>query len=544
MSRQGIHRAFRRRIAVVAAACLGLLAIVPAGAAADEIEWMYDPEAVVEIPLGDISVAELDELELAPNDEVHGSFELRVDGVRKGPLLTDVGIRLKGGFGSGRPVKTGKAGFKVRFDKFDGPQFFGIKRLTLNNMVQDPSMVHETMTYELFRALGLPAPRTGYAFIRVNGEPYGVYLNIETYDEVMLPRLFATTQHLFEADAAGVDVRTGEADTFEVDEGDEADLSDLEALIAAANAVGDWSDGMAAVADLGEMTRMWAAERYAGHWDGYAGRYEDPLPEGPFRPNNYYLHSLETGVFEMLPWGTDQTWDVPLEFDEEAGGLLFNNCFADASCKALYETQLGDVAATVPGLELDQVAVCTAELLAPWQAQEDPQRAEYDAAEIAEGVEDARSFIALRLTELAAYLGVPPPSDVPDGTDPCLRPEPEKPFRTFPIAMPPPEGPPAATAKFGKLRRKGAVVLTNLHVTGSAIATQRVFTHIDGKRRGLCTDQAERADAGRLIVRCRLPEWALKRLADGPLELKARVGFFPQVGTARTAIRRLTAPRR
>jgi CotH kinase protein len=544
MSGQGIHRAFRRRIALVGVACLGLLAIVPASSAADEIEWMYDPGAVVEIRLGDISGAELDALELEPDEYVHGSFELRVDGERKGPLLADVGIRLKGGFGSARPVKTRKSGFKVRFDEFDGPQFFGIKRLTLNNMVQDPSMVHETMTYELFRALGVPAPRTGYAFIRVNGAPYGVYLNIETYDEVMLPRLFATTRHLYEADAAGVDVRSGEEGTFEVDEGDD-DLSDLEALIAAANdTVGDWSDGVEAVADLDEMTRMWAVERYAGHWDGYAGRYEDPLPEGPFRPNNYYLHSLEGGVFAMLPWGTDQTWDVPLEFDEEAGGLLFNNCFADASCRELYEAQLEEVAAVIPGLELDQVAVCTAELLAPWQAQENQSRAEYHAAQIAEGVEDTRSFMALRLAELADYLGVEPPADVPDGTDPCLRPDPEKPIQVHPIAMPPPEAPPATTAKIGKLRRKGPVVLTNLHVTGSAIATLRVFTRIDGKRRGLCADRAERVGAGRLIVRCRLPEWGLKRLVDGPLELKARVGFFPQVGTSRTTIRGLTAPRR
>jgi hypothetical protein len=95
------------RIAIALACLAGLLAI-PATAAADEIEWMYDPDAVVEIHLGGLSEAELDELEVEPTEEVHGSFELKVDGVRKGPLLTDVGIRLKGGVGSSRPVKTGK----------------------------------------------------------------------------------------------------------------------------------------------------------------------------------------------------------------------------------------------------------------------------------------------------------------------------------------------------------------------------------------------------------------------------------------------------
>ena len=89
---------------------------------------------------------------------------------------------------------------------------------------------------------------------------------------------------------------------------------------------------------------MWAVERYVGHWDGYAGT------AAPFRPNNYYLHSLDDGVFAMLPWGTDQTSERvrEVEFDEPAGGLLFNSCLDDISCEALYEEGLLGVANEVP----------------------------------------------------------------------------------------------------------------------------------------------------------------------------------------------------
>jgi CotH kinase protein len=535
-----------RPLATTLGLCLLLLAF-PAGAAADEIEWMYNPAAVVEMNFGDISEAELDELEAEPDEEVHGSFELKVDGVRKGPLLTDVGIRLKGGVGSSRPVKSGKSGFKVRFDKFvKGQLFFGIKRLTLNNMVQDPSMVHETMVYELFHGLGVPAPRTGYAFIRVNGEPYGVYLNIETYDEVMLPRLFPSTQHLFEADAAGVDVRPGEAGTFEVDEGPEGDLSDLEALIVAANdTVGDWSEGVEAVADLDEMTRMWAVERYAGNWDGYAGQYEDPLPSGPFRPNNYYLHSLDDGVFAMLPWGTDQTWGVPLEFDEPAGGLLFNNCLADASCKALYEGQLAGVGAAVSGRGLDQVAVCTAKLLAPWQAQEDPSRAEYDAAQIEKGVENTRTFLALRAAELADFLGDEPPSGVPDGTDPCLKPDPEKP--TVPTS--PQVKEPAPIIDIGpKLRIsptkvRGNLISTRIKAPAAGEVMLWVTAPLEGRRVPVCSMRRSILGPREVVARCRLTKAAREARADGPLRLLVRVGFIPEVGESRIVRRALTAPK-
>ena len=121
-----------------------------------------------------------------------------------GPLA--IGARLKGS-ASFRPL-SGKAAFKLKFaHSVKGQRFLGLKTLTLNNMVQDPSMVHEVLAYEAFRAVGIPAPRTGYAYLRVNGADYGVYLNVETPDNVFLPRWFASTGHLYEGEA--VDLAPG-----------------------------------------------------------------------------------------------------------------------------------------------------------------------------------------------------------------------------------------------------------------------------------------------------------------------------------------------
>jgi hypothetical protein len=245
----------------------------------------------------------------------------------------------------------------------------------------------------------------------------------------------------------------------------------------------------------------------------------------------------------MMPWGTDQTWERDdIEFDEPAGGLMFNKCLADESCKQLYLEGLTDVYCVAPGLDLSGRTAQTAAMLAPYQDREDPAKREATEEEIADGVEFVEGMATLRLEQLEDYLtaeGV-----LGTGVDPCPQPPPQPEKPTVSVAVPPPQPPPATTAKIGKLRKKGAVVLTNLHVTGSAKASQHVFTHIEGKRRGICAGQAERTGAGRLIVRCRLPEWALERLADAQLRLKAQIGFQPEVGTPRTAIRRLTAPRR
>jgi hypothetical protein len=518
-----------RRIATALVACLGLLSL-PAAGMADEIKWMYDLDAVVEIHLGGLSEAELDELEGKPSDEVHGTFELTVDGVQKGPLLTDVGIRLKGGVGSGRPVKTGKSGFKVRFDEFvDDQLFYGIRRLTLNNMIQDASMVHESLTYELFHTLGQPASRSGYAFVTVNGEDYGLFLNLETLDEISLPQWFGedNTQHLYEADKAKTDVVPGSV--FEVDEGDDEDISDLEALIAAVEEEeGDWSDNLSPFADLEQMTAHWAVERYVSHWDGYAG------VAGELRPNNYYLHSDAAGVFQMMPWGTDQTWDFNMSFDEPAGGVLFNECLMDSSCRQLFLEGLTDLHCVAADLDLDGQAAQLAAMLAPYQEREDPLKRESSEAEIAEEVENFEKLARSRPEELAAYLaeqGV-----LGAGADPCAPPpDPKKPSE--PVLDPPP-------LRFGPSKLRGNVVTTSVEVPGAGLVAQLATARVDGRRVSVCTASAKASAAGRMILRCRLSKPARKARRDGPLRLRVRASFVSAAGESRFSRRAFTAPKR
>lgn len=522
------------RIAIALAACLGLLAL-PAVAAADEAEPLFDPTAVAEIDFV-LPPASLQKLEEEPEtDEYqHAEITAKVAGVTHS--LADVGFRLKGGHGSFRELD-GKAAFKVKFNQFvKGQKLLGLKKMTLNNMVQDASMVHETLSYELFRDLGLPASRTGYAFVRVNGVAYGVYLDLETYDDVMLPRLFASTQHLYEADAPGVDVRPGEAGTFEVDEGDDADLSDLEALIEAVNeGEGDWSDNVSPVADLTEMTRAWAVERYVAHWDGYAGT------AGAFRPNNYYLHSDEAGVFQTLPWGTDQTWEPvkEVEFDEPAGGLMFNECIADASCRQLYLAGLSEVRCAALDAGAATQAAQLGAMLAPYQDDEDEDRRESSPGEIAEELEEVEAFATVRPEQLEDFLV--DEGFFGAGPDPCAGPEPQP----TPVVTGgnPPQLRVTSTAQIRRSRVKGAFVITPVDVTGSILLKQRVRTRVDGKVRRVCGDRLLSTAPGRSLLRCRLPGWALDRLADRPLRLAVAVETTSQLDR-RIAIRGITVPRR
>ena len=196
------------------AAVAALLLLGPGAARAaepDPAAWMYEPNNVVAIDLT-LPQVSVEALEAVPptSEYQEAIFSLaETDGTPGGiaefsaPLT--IGIRIKGKAGSFRPLPQ-KSAFKIKFNSFVGGQkFLGLKKMTLNNMVQDPSMLHETLSYEAFRALGVQGSRTGYAFVRLNGEPLGVYLNVEDLDDVGLEKRFGEfddPQHIYEANTA------------------------------------------------------------------------------------------------------------------------------------------------------------------------------------------------------------------------------------------------------------------------------------------------------------------------------------------------------
>ena len=324
------------------------------------------------------------------------------------PSPMKVEVRLKGD-ASFEPL-TGKAAFKLKFKKTE--RFLGLRKMTLNNMHEDASMIHETLAYASFRANGVPAPRTSFAYVYVNGEDFGLELNIETVDADLLEKRFGSfdseTQHLYEGED-GTDVIPGDAPEFEVDEGEEGNIADLEALIEAVNSEGPepWSTRVAPFADLGEMTAEWAVEKYIGHWDGYAGQ---PGQNG-HQPNNYYLASLPGGEFRMLPWGTDETFQQNRHIPFEGrAGVLFNFCMEDPACATTYWKSLDAAVTAIEGLDLDAMAARLADLQAPWQQiEKGNDRHRWDIEHIEDGVAETRDFLTSRTQEARDWLALNDP---------------------------------------------------------------------------------------------------------------------------------------
>jgi hypothetical protein len=268
-------------------------------------EQMFDPAVLHEIGI------ELDDEDLAlldPPTDDRVPVRLTVDGI----TLDDAGLRLKRGFGQFQGLD-GKPGFSIETDEFvDGATVFDVDRFTLGNALWDQSFMNEQLVYGLYRAAGVPSPRVALARVTVNGEPFGLYVMRETYDERLLAQHFVDpTGNLYESTGAhdapdmGLELRTNER---------RADTSDLAAVVEVAAAPdGDDRAALEQLVDVDQLLTYWAVEAVTGHHDGYAYDVSDPglfpgavnPPNNPY-PNNFYLyHDPTTDRFVLLPHGAD-----------------------------------------------------------------------------------------------------------------------------------------------------------------------------------------------------------------------------------------------
>ncbi|WP_420609570.1 CotH kinase family protein [Candidatus Poriferisodalis sp.] len=224
-----------------------------------------------------------------------------------GQTHADVGVRKKGFVGS---QSSTKPSLKLRFDKYVDGQSLpgGMNRMTLNNSVQDPSMVNTCLSYRVFAAAGNPAPRCNFATVSVNGTDLGLYVHVEEFKAPFLSHHFENADgNLYEGTVS--DFTLEFRGTFEKKTNEDADdWSDIDAVVAA---LSDPSDAgltaLGSIVDLDRFLSFWATEVLVGHWDGYAGDR-----------NNYWFYRVPDGRFVFLPWGTDGTFhlsDDPNPFD-------------------------------------------------------------------------------------------------------------------------------------------------------------------------------------------------------------------------------------
>jgi hypothetical protein len=368
---------------------------------------LYDPERLPRFDI-DLPADSVSALGQAPDVYVRGTLRYGDE------MVSDIGVRIKGE-GSLRTLQE-KAAFKLKFDEFVSKQsFHGLRRMTFNNMVEDPSFLAERLAFHFFRELGLPAPRCNSALIYVNGEFFGLYANVETEDKTFLRRWFESDAgNLYEE--GQVDFDPGNENAFDLETNEEKnDRSDLTALIAAvADAEpASFVEDVGAQLDMEHFLAFTAAEAAVNQWDMYGYTV--------FYPNNFRLYRDPTRQkFVMLPWGMDMSMkpyrdsgkphimvlELARQYDRQDGmitaGRMLRGCLTSPPCKAAYVKVVEATATRYETAGLEALAKKYYEQVKS-QIAADP-RQEYSSAQIQTGYESLLRTIRERPAALRASL--------------------------------------------------------------------------------------------------------------------------------------------
>lgn len=330
-----------------------------------------------------------------------------VDGER----VDGIGVRLRGKIGSFREL-SGKPKFKLDLTEFRADQrLHGLKTLLLNNAVVDCSYLREPIGYQVFRDAGLPASRTSFAHVELNGETYGLYVIIEAPDSELLERTHVDDdegnlydgKYIYDWNTGGytlLDFASGVDGLYALEEGEDVGNADIAAVSAALSAA-PYGAGYAAALDpyldWDQWHRAWAVEQWIGHLDGYQMNKNNYRVY--FRPSDGRMEYLPTdfdyGFLTDGGWGV--WWTAPI-------GNLANRCMVDVDCRDAQVAAVGEVLATVdPAALVSKLDAMRA--LIHDEATDDPRR-ECGTGDIAATQDYLESWIMGREATMRATWGI------------------------------------------------------------------------------------------------------------------------------------------
>ncbi len=237
----------------------------------------------------------MESLRKDPREFVHATL------TEQGLVFDDVAIHLKGSIGSFREVDD-KPDLTLDFNRFNTRQkFHSLRRIHLNNSVEDPSYCNEMLGSELFRAAGIPAPRVAHAVVTLNGRRLGLYVLKEGFTEDFLGCYYKTIGGNLYEPADGHDVNQHlKRNSIVAPRQDRAALESLADATLETDLAKRWPR-LEKTLEVDQFVDFMAMEVMVGHRDGYC-----------LARNNYRVYeNVESGKIVFFPHGMDQLFGHP-----------------------------------------------------------------------------------------------------------------------------------------------------------------------------------------------------------------------------------------
>ena len=139
-----------------------------------------------------------------------------------GEAYKNVGIRGKGNtsLSTVSSMDSDRYSFKVEFDHYDNSiTYHGLDKLSLNNLIQDTTMMKDYLTYTMMNEFGAAAPLCSFVYITVNGEDWGLYLAVEGLEDSFLERNYGSDYgELYKPDSMSFGGGRGNGKDFNMDD--------------------------------------------------------------------------------------------------------------------------------------------------------------------------------------------------------------------------------------------------------------------------------------------------------------------------------------
>lgn len=212
----------------------------------------------------------------------------------------DIGITYRGN----HTRKLSKKSYRIDFGKLN--KEFGGHEIHLNAEYCDPSFIRNKLSFDFFKQIGGISPNCRYVLTEVNGIPSGIYLQLESVDQLFLknrqlpygPIYYATNhQTNFSLLTTKGKLKTSLISGYFRKVGTDEDDSDLEKLIIKINTIPRHEFGK-------EMMKYLDVEKYLIWLCGVicTQNYD------AFIQNYAFYRNGETGLYEMIPWDFDATF--------------------------------------------------------------------------------------------------------------------------------------------------------------------------------------------------------------------------------------------
>ena len=221
-----------------------------------------------------------------------------------------IGVRFKGN-SSYMAYPGEKKSFKFDIDEYVvGQEIAGLDKLNLNNCFLDPSFVREKCAYELADAAGLPAGRTNYVALTINGEYWGLYLLVEQVDQEFIDSRFGPGENgnLWKGEPHGSLEYLGAYDWNYYDDYElktNEEVNDWSGLVNFCDQlnntpIAELPDSMHIYCDVNSAMAMLAIDILTVNLDSYPGRCV----------NYYFYHRELDNRYVFLKWDMNEAWGL------------------------------------------------------------------------------------------------------------------------------------------------------------------------------------------------------------------------------------------